>query len=99
MDHGRRERVWFAAVAALLMVGGCGTDSSTSESSELFTTTGQMIQRRIYQSATLLQDGKVLITGGTRAVLGRTVDRLIGAEVYDPTTGEFRSTGDDGPRA
>ncbi len=84
----------FAAVAALLAVGGCGTDSPTSGSSESFATTGQMVQQRFCHSATRLQDGKVLIAGGTRAVSGPTAGRLTSAEVYDPTTGEFRSTGD-----
>jgi hypothetical protein len=52
-------------------------------SSESFVSTGSMLAQRAAHTATRLNDGKVLITGGGSAV----------AELYDPTTGTFSATG------
>jgi Big-like domain-containing protein/galactose oxidase-like protein len=54
-----------------------------------FSATGSMNVTRIYHAATLLPDGKVLITGG-RDSNGRW---LSSAELYDPATGAFSLTG------
>lgn len=84
-----------AAVAALLVVGACGTGPSTSGPSGSDGTTARMVQMRLYHSATLLSDGKVLVAGGAQAVSGLTEGRrLTSAEVYDPATGRFSATGD-----
>jgi hypothetical protein len=56
-------------------------------SRESFTPTGAMTTARAGHTATLLPNGKVLITGGSR-------DRPLRAEVYDPSTGTFAATGD-----
>jgi hypothetical protein len=50
-----------------------------------FTATGDMTTARIYHTATLLPNGKVLIAGGLRTR---------SAEVYDPSSGTFIATGD-----
>ena len=57
-----------------------------------FVATGSMHVAREYATATLLQNGKVLITGGdTLNGLGSTF--LASAELYDPATGKFTKTG------
>jgi hypothetical protein len=54
-----------------------------------FTTTGSLITAREYHTATLLQNGKVLIAGGLDANNAYVAQ----AELYDPTTGTFTATG------
>jgi hypothetical protein len=57
-----------------------------------FSPTGSMTAERVYHTATLLQDGRVLIVGGENASHG--LDRyLTFAELYDPRTGTFSPTG------
>jgi hypothetical protein len=48
-----------------------------------FATTGKMSVMRVFHTATLLNSGKVLVTGGHDA----------SAELYDPTSGTFAATG------
>jgi hypothetical protein len=54
-----------------------------------FTATGSMTIGRAWHAATLLADGRVLITGGTEA----DATSLASAEIYDPKTGKFTATG------
>jgi hypothetical protein len=72
---------------------------NTSGSAELydaatgtFSPTGSMAHHRSGQTATLLSDGRVLIAGGR----GRNMSgdfTLASAELYDPLSGTFSSTG------
>jgi hypothetical protein len=54
-----------------------------------FAITGNMTSTRLYQTATLLPDGKVLIAGG----MDGQSNPLATAEVYDPHSGTFTATG------
>ena len=53
-----------------------------------FTATGSMAERRTYGSATVLADGRILVTGG----YGDPAP-LATAETYDPTTATFSPAG------
>jgi hypothetical protein len=55
-----------------------------------FTATGDMTSTRFFHTATLLNNGKVLVTGGAALPGG---DPVASAELYDPTTGTFTATG------
>ena len=59
--------------------------------------TGSMIQAREYHAATLLANGKVLVAGGrysSYSYYGGYIDHsLASAELYDPATGRWSTTG------
>jgi hypothetical protein len=85
----------------LLIVAGCiallvlaanafrGSEPSTQTLGSV-RRTGQMLEPRSGQSATLLPNGKVLIAGGMR----RNQDFYKSAELFDPGTGKFQPTGE-----
>jgi len=58
-----------------------------------FSLTGEMLEARHDHSAILLPDGKVLIAGGYEAREPAHAYRLDSAELYDPVTGTFSTTG------
>jgi hypothetical protein len=62
-------------------------DPSTSK----FTTTGSLNEPRTDHTATLLDDGRVLVVGGADLMDG--IDNQASAEIYDPGTGRFSATG------
>src|SRR2546422_3076259 len=58
-----------------------------------FTATGNMVIPRSNHTATLLPDGKILITGGAPNSEG-IGSSPASAELYDPSTGTFTATGE-----
>ena len=60
-----------------------------------FFLTGEMNDPRQYNQATLLSDGRVLITGGSRK---GAVETLKSAEIYDPKIEKFSITGSMGKK-
>jgi Tol biopolymer transport system component len=58
-----------------------------------FSATGSMTAMRAGETATLLQDGRVLITGGGNCGDAAHAGTWASAELYDPATGTFSATG------
>jgi N-acetylneuraminic acid mutarotase len=88
---------------SVLVVGGCINDclSATTKSAELynptsgtFTVTGSMVQARAEFGVTLLANGQVLVAGGCTAYdANGCLSTTTKAEIYDPTSGTWKSTG------
>lgn len=91
-----------AADGMVLVVGGYNNESTVLSSAELynpathsFTATGSLNSPRFRHTATLLNDGTVLITGGASQMAakpGNINPALNTAEIYDPKTGKFTLT-------
>ena len=90
-----RHTVTLLADGRVLVVGGSGPAMDVAEpvhaSAEVydartgeFSPTGSMTTRRDDHTATLLEDGRILVAGG---------NGLAAAEIYDPKTGTFGPTG------
>jgi len=87
----------------VLVAGGAvGVDNNTTAiaSGELYdpatgtwTATGSMATARAYHTATLLGNGKVLVAGGTNYVVAPNTTYFASAELYDPATGSWTTTG------
>jgi len=78
--------------------GATGTDSlATAElydpKTGKFTSTGSMSAKRTFQTATVLADGRVLVTGGSADGWSYAGNYRAEAEIYDPKTGRFTATG------
>ena len=72
-----------ASTVAALAAGGARAGGSGT-----WAKTGSLTTARDFHTATLLQNGEVLVAGG----IG-TSDRLSSAELYDPAHGKWRATG------
>jgi galactose oxidase-like protein len=88
----------------VLIAGGTASNNangvSVERSAELydpdsgaFTATADMTTARMFHSATLLNDGRVLIAGGLGIFVGVN-GFLASSEVYDPVAGAFTRAGD-----
>lgn len=87
-------RAWTASGSTDSSLSNNGATNSIAVVSTKFQLTGSLNLARKWHTATLLQNGKVLITGGTTST-GLTAT----AELYDPATGVFSFTGNMlGPR-
>lgn len=72
-------------IAALIL--GAFSVPSAEATPFTFTDTGSMGTARLWHTATLLRDGKVMVTGG--GVAGE----IATAELYDPVSGTWKATG------
>ena len=66
--------------------------NAVAQSTGAFVPTGNMTIARSSHTATLLKDGRVLLTGGVNAGYGYA-GSAGSAELYDPSTGTFTATG------
>lgn len=84
----------------VLISGGTGSHNSALDIAEIYDTerraflgVGKMTAPRRFHTATLLNDGNVLITGGNTGGESATQEALSSAEIYDPLTRSFATTG------
>ena len=80
----------------VLIMGGGGRESHRV--AELyapsgFTRVGDLTVKRFRTTATLLKNGRVLVTGGTSSDESTYNKRLADCEIYDPATRSFAKTG------
>ena len=74
----------------LMLLGSSRYDSVMAQSTGFFTPAGNMTEPRVFPTATLLTNGKVLIVGSEDGPPGYC---CTSAELYDPVTGTFAPTG------
>jgi hypothetical protein len=87
-----RSRVFLAVFTIAFAIAATAFRPDISPASRVGSVTpvAPMIEPRSGQTATLLPDGKVLVAGGMR----RNQDFYKSAELYDPATGKFQTTGE-----
>ena len=75
----------------VVTVGGCSSNGLIfAVATSNFTLTGSLNTARMFQTATLMDNGKVLVVGG---VDGFGYNTISSAELYDPATAAFAFTG------
>jgi N-acetylneuraminic acid mutarotase len=84
----------------VLVAGGIGPSGTILQTAELYdpatgnwTATGSMATVRYAHIATLLPNGEVLVAGGVIKVVSNTVTCTQTAELYNPATGTWTTTG------
>jgi hypothetical protein len=93
LDRGRVQVGQIVTVLLWLFI--LGTGKVWAQSIGIFTEAGSMTASRANHTATLLQDGRVLIAGGYTFVPEERRARLLrSAELYDPSTGAFAAIGE-----
>ena len=88
-SHSRSFRASHVLVVLWLLGLFCHSPTAIGQTPGTFTPTGNMITPRMWNTATLLDDGRVLIAGG----ISPTFSAIASAELYDPGTGTFVPTG------
>ena len=77
-------------VLALFLLGLISRAAAVAQTTGTFTRTGDLTTGRTNHTATLLRDGRVLLTGG---FVESASSVTAAAELYDPITGMFTPTG------
>jgi hypothetical protein len=78
-----------ALILPILLFGATHGPFAYAQSSGTFTAVASMAKARSLHTATLLQDGRVLIAGG----VDESSTRISGAEIYDPVKQTFEPAG------
>ena len=84
----------------VLVAGGSDYQISCYATAELYNPstsqwrlTGSMNQPRCLHSVTLLPNGEVLVSGGVNSIYDTNTATVSGAEIYNPQTGTWKTTG------
>ena len=78
-------------VGLMVVVSLAGCSSAATSTTTAAPAAGSMSYARVWHTATLLSDGRVLVAGGSNGL-----GYLASAEVYDPRTRTFGPTGSMG---
>ena len=87
----RRRSGWIACLCAAVAIALCpaAVPAAQAVTTGTWSATGSMANARVFHTATLLGDGKVLTVGGGNGA----VQYSTSAELYDPATGSWSATG------
>ncbi|RKT09339.1 N-acetylneuraminic acid mutarotase [Streptomyces sp. 1114.5] len=98
--YGRHDNAIVLTGTKVLVVGGSDGSAAAlaraavyDHTTKAWTATGSLQTPRRLHSATRLSDGRVLVAGGISGTAQFPAPGLAAAEIYDPTTGTWTSTG------